>query len=923
MQPIFYKFSPHLFYLLLYFIFITPAYARCGLTTVIDKVNYDNEIIKIGIVSDSLYTRKMTDGNFAYEVITQSLERCSGMNTQIIEKPLIELVALAKAESIDVIFDLSKTKLRHEYLDFSAKLSDETPYIVSNGRLMEQLKSGLPIVTLKGSAWIELTKVFLASLGLSNPIKLVDSITELNKTSLFVSGSSHISNYHSLKMPISTELSSHIAVIKSKSSALLPVINAAIISIDNTSFETINSQYLSVSTVKSLNGKRVNILINFHLFPFYGDKYNDFLVFTKYKSLAEKIYNINLIDQDCHDDDCFYSYENDVKMALYDPAALETHFTTKSLGLVRIVLFKNTRVNEIKRIGIMKSMPQDLRSISAEYIEYSRQDEIIKSFKQGEIDAFISTDLDGRLLFAEDPSLNIIAKTLALKSVVFLVPKSNNESNSLLYILNSLIDISNNTGYISIGNHARDLTLQSVIEGEIALRTRDFYSYVALSILFFFFLYTYYKKVSIDPATKLLNPSLMSMYHKKNKYDYISYISIANLENIKKLEGVEFANDVIKKFAHILRNNFSLSEKTFRIYGDHFVTFHEGSSLAKIDRELEMLKINAGKNQVIFNCGVKKITDNMKLDLIASAEAMYANSLNDNCLYYSYEESKEVEEYIDRNIIKDVINKALEDKSFDVNYQPKFDLNIGKIYGAEALARLSVNGINYSPQVFVDYLEQCGRIPELDYMVLEKTIEFIKVNNLFDIVFSINLSSESIVCADFKRDLRKLLAKNTFFKNLEFEITESIVPKHKNEVIAFITEIRNDFSVKFSLDDFSTGNSSLVILSEFRFDCVKLDRSLFNAMHNNNAFKCSIKILINEIRKFSDEIVFEGIESDRDESLVLEFGINKVQGWKYSKPVTKNRLIALINDDVQMGCNYMNKNVECKQIMALSLGNVE
>lgn len=454
-------------------------------------------------------------------------------------------------------------------------------------------------------------------------------------------------------------------------------------------------------------------------------------------------------------------------------------------------------------------------------------------------------------------------------------------------------------------SHYTDVVKNKNFYVAIDKHSRDSYFFI-LAILFLICLYAYYKKLSIDSVTKLLNPNLMKKYHNQDKYNYITYITIVNLDRIKISEGIEYASNVINCFAGSIQKCFSSNDKIFRVYGDHFVVFTE-YSLESIEARLVILRANAFKKQITFNCGVKKITSDIKLDLFASAEAMYANSLNDSCLFYSYEKSKEVQEYIDGNIVKDVINKALKDNVFDVNFQPKFDLNTGRIYGAEALARLCINGTHYSPQVFVDYLEQCGGIPKLDYIVLEQTIEFIKKSGFIDILFSINLSSESIICDHFKRDLRKLLTKNKMLENLEFEITESILPKHKNEVFAFITEIRNDFSVRFSLDDFSTGNSSLVILSEFRFDCVKLDRSLLTAMHNNDEFKFSMKVLINEIKKFSDEIVFEGIERVCDESIVVELGVNKVQGWKYSKPLTENKFITLINSDfnIRVSTNNM------------------
>ncbi|GIC75563.1 hypothetical protein FMO003_09890 [Moritella sp. F3] len=860
---------------------------------------YQNEVIKIGVVSDSLYTRKVTNGDFAYEIIEKPLKNCLGVETLIISKPLAELLALAKRGEVDLIFDLAKTKERNQYLDYSINLSDETPYIVSNNSLINSLKSGQSIATLKGSAWIEMTKTFLESIGFENDIKLVESISDLNKEPLFVSGSSHITNYHDFKMPISKMIGSHVAVIKSKSKKLLPVINDIIEGIDKAQLEKeitgFNNQYLSLSNETLQNGNYINVLMDFHLFPFYADKYNNLLIFNKYRDLADEVYGINLIDRDCHDDSCFKLYGDDVKMAIYDKEKLNENRPTNSLGLVRIVLFKNTEINDVKRIGIMKEMPADLRSPSKKYIEFEHQEEMVEYFMEGKVDAFISTNLDGGLLLAQNPGLNFTEEQLGFKSVVFLVPKDHPESNALLSILNSLIEISNNTGYVAVEKHGRDLTLQSVIDGKKELRVRDFYSYILLSIIFVVYLYYVYKKVTVDPLTKLLNSSVMKKYHRKNNYNYISYISISNLESIKKAEGVEYANNVIKNFSIILVKSFSSGDKIFRIYGDHFVVFSKNSSVEILECRLGILKNNSDEQRVIFNCGIRKMTSDIKVDLISSAEAMYANALDDSCLFYSYESSKEVQDYIDRNIIKDVINNAVVDKSFDVNFQPKFDLNTGHIYGAEALARLCVDGQHYSPQVFVEYLEKCGKIPELDYLIFEKTIDFINVNKIYDIVFSVNVSSESIVCEKFKTKVRVLLSNNSMIENLEIEIIESIISDHKNEVINFMTEIRDNFGIRISLDDFTTGNSSMILLSEFRFDCIKLDRSLFNAMHNNAKFKGSVKNLIREIRNFSDDIVFEGIENERDESLVLELGVSKVQGWKYSKPINSLDFMTLIN----------------------------
>ena len=103
-------------------------------------------------------------------------------------------------------------------------------------------------------------------------------------------------------------------------------------------------------------------------------------------------------------------------------------------------------------------------------------------------------------------------------------------------------------------------------------------------------------------------------------------------------------------------------------------------------------------------------------------------------------------------------------------------------------------------------------------------------------------------------------------------------------------------NMKFSLDDFGTGFSNTATLIKYPFHSIKLDKSMvWNAMHNEKA-ETVLRNTIEMVKLLHMEIVAEGAETPEQVEKLKEMGADYVQGFYYSKPISRDTFIELLND---------------------------
>lgn len=243
--------------------------------------------------------------------------------------------------------------------------------------------------------------------------------------------------------------------------------------------------------------------------------------------------------------------------------------------------------------------------------------------------------------------------------------------------------------------------------------------------------------------------------------------------------------------------------------------------------------------------------------------------------------------------IEDLIYHALRDDKFLIYYQPLLNVDDGNFTEAEALLRLrDQNGNFVSPDVFIPIAEQDGLINEIGYMVLEKVSHYIHtmLKSGCDIdSISVNLSVVQLMQDDIDAHILDIIHRNEISPNrILLEVTESTLVKNYQQVGDKIRTM-NEAGIQFALDDFGTGYSNISHVIDMPFDVVKIDKSLIWDSVQNKRCNTVIRQLTKVFKSINLGVTAEGVETQAHDDFVRQCGCDKIQGFRYAKPMPSSR----------------------------------
>ena len=229
---------------------------------------------------------------------------------------------------------------------------------------------------------------------------------------------------------------------------------------------------------------------------------------------------------------------------------------------------------------------------------------------------------------------------------------------------------------------------------------------------------------------------------------------------------------------------------------------------------------------------------------------------------------------------------ALCDDSIVPHYQPKVDLRTGFVSGYEALLRWRhpTRGLQRPDSVqeaFKDY-DLASRIGDA---VRRRVIDDIRTWVDQGVPFgrvAINAAPVEFLRDDYAERLLEQAAKAGVPTSLlEIEVTEHVFCKRGANFVARALNLLNREGVRIALDDFGTGYSSLAHLRDFPVDVVKIDRSFVQRMTTDKEISAIISAVIGLARSLSLEVVAEGIETERQRSILTQKLCSHGQGFLF------------------------------------------
>ncbi|MGB1302023.1 MAG: putative bifunctional diguanylate cyclase/phosphodiesterase, partial [Pseudoalteromonas tetraodonis] len=234
---------------------------------------------------------------------------------------------------------------------------------------------------------------------------------------------------------------------------------------------------------------------------------------------------------------------------------------------------------------------------------------------------------------------------------------------------------------------------------------------------------------------------------------------------------------------------------------------------------------------------------------------------------------------------------------FEVYYQPKMNIRTGKLAGMEALVRFITpkKGV-ISPGVFIPIAEETGQIIEIGEVVLNKACRDVKQwldAGLFNARVAVNLSAKQFSLPDLTSRIDVILQKNelpSYF--LELEITEGTVMDDPQEAIAIMRSL-SARGIHLAMDDFGTGYSSLAYLKQFPLNTLKVDKAFIDDMKTERG-RNMVDSIVTIAHNLDLHVVAEGVEQASQISILEELNCETLQGYYYSKPLSKDEFTAFL-----------------------------
>ncbi|MBS4096284.1 MAG: EAL domain-containing protein [Sulfuricella sp.] len=245
------------------------------------------------------------------------------------------------------------------------------------------------------------------------------------------------------------------------------------------------------------------------------------------------------------------------------------------------------------------------------------------------------------------------------------------------------------------------------------------------------------------------------------------------------------------------------------------------------------------------------------------------------------------------------LHQALERGEFTLYYQPQVNAKNERIVGVEALLRwFHPEQGEIPPSRFIPVAENSGMIVAIGEWVLHAACTQARAwiaAGLPAVRIAVNISARQLEHPGLVASVAEALASSGLDpKMLELELTESMLVKNAEEVIAVILALKA-LGVQLSLDDFGTGFSALSYLARLPLDTLKIDRS-FVAGIGEGAVNGNISAAIIALaRSLKLRVIAEGIETKEQADFLLAHDCDEFQGYFFSHPLPAEECAALLS----------------------------
>jgi len=254
---------------------------------------------------------------------------------------------------------------------------------------------------------------------------------------------------------------------------------------------------------------------------------------------------------------------------------------------------------------------------------------------------------------------------------------------------------------------------------------------------------------------------------------------------------------------------------------------------------------------------------------------------------------------LESQFTQDDLRLALERNELMLHYQPKVNLKTGTVIGTEALSRWNhpTQGV-IPPGQFIPIAEESGLILPIGAWVFQEACSQARAWALAGLPaksMAINVSGVQFESENFIHGLFATLDKTGMDPALlELDLTERVLMRQPERTASILKSLRAK-GVQVSVDNFGTGNSSLISMQKLHLNAVKIDRSFVRQITTLPGGTAAVESFIDMARSLDLRVIAQGVETAEDLEFLWEHDCDEAQGNFFSRPVPPDQLKRLFH----------------------------
>lgn len=398
------------------------------------------------------------------------------------------------------------------------------------------------------------------------------------------------------------------------------------------------------------------------------------------------------------------------------------------------------------------------------------------------------------------------------------------------------------------------------------------------------------------------------------------YLDIDGFQEINNVFGQDAGNGLLCDIASRLEQSFAAVDTIARLGGDEFAILLEvpkprvrgvSSAITKACQKVGNIfakpflltdkQIVVGASVGVAICPEAGRQVDALLRSASFAADLAKESLGFSYRFYNEDLDIQTESQL---VLESELRCGIASDEFRLFYQPRIDLDSGKIVGVEALIRWQhpTRGL-VKPDDFIPLAETSGLIEQLGYWVVHQACDDIRrldAVGLSAIDVAVNLSFQQFQDVHFVETIAQILAHAEVAPGrIEFELTETAIMDDQDATRRCMSALAK-LGSSFSLDDFGTGYSSFAHIQRLPISALKIDRSFIQYVTEREEDANIVRAIVSLAHSLKMIVVAEGAEDIKQVEFLHGIACDQVQGFYFSPAVSFDVLCQLIDEDMQI-----------------------